>query len=351
MVLVGIGVHERPGIPYSALSDIRRCGKILLDSYTSPLASNVVRELERVLGRGVKLARRSLLEDPVRVVRLAEREGLAILVPGDVFVATTHEVLRQEAVRRGLEVRVWFSSSIINAALGVLGLHTYKLGFIGTVVRGGPAVVNRVYMGVNRALLNGQHSVILLEYDAERGYYMKPSEALSILLDAEANWRTQTFSEDRVVVIASRVGWSTQRVEVARVVDVVGKDHGDPPHVVVVPGKLHYTEKESLQLLFKADQALLEKAGDLPSPLLKRLAVNAIRKTRSALPRFSEALRKLGKKPGLDFNRLLENVDSYVNDAEKFINEGNYEMALAEAGYAEGLLDSLRLLGLVGVEW
>ena len=353
LVFVGLGIYDKPGIPMSAISDIIKCRRVLLDSYTSPINEELVAEIKKTLGRDIELADRSLLEDPVRVVDMARNGGVAILVPGDVFVATTHETLRQEAARRGVEVRTWFSSSIVNAALEYLGLHVYKIGFVGTIVRGGPSAASRVYFGVSRALLNGQHSVVLLEYNASEGYHVSPNEALRTMLEAEKTWGMSTFNPDRVVIIVSRLGWRTQQVDVTTVNEALEKSYGDPPHTIVVPGKLHYTERESLAVLFNADTGLIERAGVLPLSRIERAVINAIRKTREALPRFRASLKNQSVEKRLEkgVRDLLENVECYLDDAERFLKEGYVELALAEAGYAEGLLDSLRLLGLANVKW
>ena len=43
------------------------------------------------------------------------------------------------------------------------------------------------------------------------------------------------------------------------------------------------------------------------------------------------------------FKIILENAELYVNDAEKFLEEGQDEVAILSIGYADGLVDALRL--------
>lgn len=40
---------------------------------------------------------------------------------------------------------------------------------------------------------------------------------------------------------------------------------------------------------------------------------------------------------------ILENTELYVQDAEKFLEEGQDEVAILSIGYADGLVDALRL--------
>ena len=51
------------------------------------------------------------------------------------------------------------------------------------------------------------------------------------------------------------------------------------------------------------------------------------------------------------FKELIENVELYIKDAEKYIEENNWFTALCCIAYAEGLLDSLRFLKILDIEW
>ena len=48
----------------------------------------------------------------------------------------------------------------------------------------------------------------------------------------------------------------------------------------------------------------------------------------------------------MDYTTLFENIECYISDAERFLNQGRDELAILSIGYAEGLLDSLRLLSI-----
>lgn len=346
LIFVGLGIHGALGLPFGAIGDLRSCDRLLLDSYTNPIdAAAALRDLSGILDRDdITLADRGMLEDIPGIVSLASGGCLGILVPGDVFVATTHEAIRQEALRRGVPVKVWHSSSIVTAALERVGLHLYKLGFVGTLVKGPPQTSYRVYFGVNRALLNGQHSVILLEYDASTGDYMDVGEASKLLIDAERSWRMGTFSDNRPMLVFSRLYGEGESMSLVRLSEAGSREFGGPPYTLVVPGPLHYSEEESLRLVL--GEELLKDVGFRPLSPCERAARSAIDKTRAALPRFRTAL-----KGDTRTSELLENVECYMGDAERFLVEGRVELAVAEASYAEGLLDALRLLGFADVSW
>jgi len=44
-----------------------------------------------------------------------------------------------------------------------------------------------------------------------------------------------------------------------------------------------------------------------------------------------------------EFHGILENAELYVQDAEKFLEDGQEEVAILSIGYADGLVDALRL--------
>jgi len=48
---------------------------------------------------------------------------------------------------------------------------------------------------------------------------------------------------------------------------------------------------------------------------------------------------------------LLENVECYLSDSERFLNQGKEELAILSIGYAEGLLDSLRYTHGIELNW
>jgi len=54
---------------------------------------------------------------------------------------------------------------------------------------------------------------------------------------------------------------------------------------------------------------------------------------------------------GLTLDRLLDAVRRYVEDADYYLGTGDCDTALVSVSYAEGLLDSLKYLGLTEPRW
>ncbi len=55
--------------------------------------------------------------------------------------------------------------------------------------------------------------------------------------------------------------------------------------------------------------------------------------------------------PDLDYYRLKDAVERYLTDAEYYLSKGDVETALVAVSYAEGLLDSLKYLGVIELQW
>jgi len=51
-----------------------------------------------------------------------------------------------------------------------------------------------------------------------------------------------------------------------------------------------------------------------------------------------------------EVRKMMEHATNYLNDAEYYRTE-NPPVALASVSYAEGILDALKLMGLVDFEW
>ena len=64
------------------------------------------------------------------------------------------------------------------------------------------------------------------------------------------------------------------------------------------------------------------------------------------VPMVREALREISSyfKDSKEFQKILENAELYIQDAEKFLEEGKDEVAILSIGYADGLVDSLRMV-------
>ncbi len=343
---VGLGLHGEKGIPLFAEELIRRADFLYIETYTSPVEPGIEDRVAKVLGVSVRKASREFIEDGRLILEQARQGNVVILVPGDPMIATTHTELRIRAARLGIEARVVHNSSIISAIPGETGLHIYNFGKTVTLTEGGPSVPISVYHAVHQNLLLGMHTTILLEYDSSRNFSVVPSDAFKRLLEAENDFGYNVFAPETLGIVTSRIGWEDQQIIGGKISGIQTMNFGGPPHAIVIPGKLHFSETDALKALLKIPEDQIRDN----SSMVKRLAVSMVTKyldkTRSAL---SDARSRASTLTGL--HDLFENVELYLSDAERFLNQGQFELAILSVGYAEGLLDSLRLTGQMQINW
>lgn len=74
---------------------------------------------------------------------------------------------------------------------------------------------------------------------------------------------------------------------------------------------------------------------------------------RSAKIAFREIEKKAQKKKSREKKVLevLQSASRYLEDAQFYRAQKNFETALTSVAYCEGLLDTLRILGLVEFQW
>ena len=348
LALIGLGVQEADGIPFGALEYLRKCDHLYADSYTSPWPEGLLGKVSGLIGKEPATATRTLLEDGRRLLEESSKGETAVLCVGDPLVATTHMALRLRALKSGVRVKVLYSSGILNVVFGETGLHPYKLGRVITLVRSTPAALGSVYSAAKETLGLGLHVLLLMEYSHDEGFDLKPAEGLRMLREVEASYKLGVFPDDRLIIVASRLGWADQSVIAGRLGDLLGKDFGRPPHSILVPGSLHYTESDALAELSGSDPGALSSCKVALVPPSRTIVERTVTKTVAAL----KVAKELAAQPSMpDLSSVFENVEAYLSDADRFLLDGKPELALVEAGYAEGLLDSLRLQGILKMTW
>ena len=121
-------------------------------------------------------------------------------------------------------------------------------------------------------------------------------------------------------------------------------DFGVPPHSIIVPGNLHFTEVEAIAAIFGIDPKGIHSNSDGVKRTAQTLVSKYVAKTKRAL----ESVRR---RLGPEYYALFENVELYTKDSETFLANGEDELAMLSIGYAEGLLDSLNFTGVTKLEW
>lgn len=331
---VGMGVAGPQSMPAGALELLRAADAVYLESFTSPVGGADVEEIRRMAGGRFIEARRWQVEDG-RAILDDARDGTAVLLSyGDPYVATTHIELRTRALGEGIAARCIHAASAPVAAVGECGLHHYKVGRTATVMAD-PASHATPCRTVSKNLAGGNHSVLLLEYDEEGGFFLDPAEAIRGLLGAEGGLGRGTVTGRTYVIVASRVGLEGQGIVAGSADSMAGHGFGGPPHTVIIPAEMHFTESEALaSVATQLDAPPGSWPGDVPAQMVGRYA-----------PMVREALEEVRPRCAgrPELAPVLENAGLYVRDAERFLEEGRGEVAVLSIGYADGLVDALRM--------
>lgn len=336
IVFIGAGLGCFEGMSLEAVKAVKECDVIYLDTYTSIWSADFVEKLGEICSRLV-LADRKLLEDYVhKIVDEARKKEVGIVVPGDPFVATTHSAIRTLAHRKNVPVKIIHGTSVFSSAISMSGLHIYKFGKTVTVPKTRDVIqLKQVLKIIEDNLSLGLHSLVLLD-TAEGG--LSVSEALELLSEASIQFGVKWFSKDHLAVAIARLGFPDSKIIAGTVRKIIETPLPPPPHCVIFPSKLHFSEKEAI--LTYADHLAVEEAT-LVNPLENRFG-KYIQKCR----RIVGELYEQG-----ELAEYIKYVSSYVDDAERFMRDGNWVDALLAIGYAEGLLDGLRLMKRVDFDW
>ncbi len=246
-MFIGLGLHDEKGITLRGLEEARAADVIFAEFYTSALSGATPEALESLVGKPIRRLNREQVETAVEILAAAKDRRVALLVAGDPMVATTHVDLRLRAAAAGIATRVVHGVSIQGAAAGALGLQAYKFGRTTTVPFPSPGFhPTSPLEPIRENRRSGLHSLVLLDLRDDRTF-LDPKDAMASLLNMAKASAAAEFGPQTLVCVLSRVGSLDMRIVSGPVADVMARDLGPPPHCIVVPGTLHFLEKDALE--------------------------------------------------------------------------------------------------------
>jgi len=342
LLLVGFGIHVYKGLSAKALEVLNSVNTIYVEKYTSPMPDPDIDALKSALNKEVKIVPRWFVEDGREILESAKNNDVALVVYGDPLIATTHLELRVRAEKNGIKSRVLHASSSITSIIGECGLHMYKIGRIITLVSEAQAIAS-IYYTIYSNLIGGNHTLILLEYNQENDFFLKPNDAFNMLLDCEKDQKHEVISEDTFAIVASRIGIDDQKIISGRIGSLLQHDFGVPPHSIIITGSLHFTEIDALKVLTKMFDEPVDNSKGI-TKIAEQMVQKYVPKAKRALEQAMNLVK--GDK---NFSEIFENAEYYISDAERFLKQGKLELAVLSIGYAEGLIDAIRFLKGVNI--
>jgi diphthine synthase len=343
LTFVGLGLGPK-GVSLEGVEELKSADVAYLEYYTSPHEPSLLKELETVVGKRLTIVDRSFVEDGSKILEEASTKKVAIAVQGDPMIATTHGELRARAARAGVETRIVHGATIASAAASESGLHYYKFSKTVTVTRETVGKLTQVYHTLHQNLLEGAHTLLLLEYDVDSGEGVSPADAIAGLLLAEGNFKRGVVGDATFAIVISRLGRADRSLAAGDLAGLARRDYGQPPHSVIIPGRLHFTETEALAAIFGTDSSKIRSNSDGVLRTAQTLVPKYVAKTRRALDSVKQKL-------GPQYGAVIENAELYMRDAENFLANSQDELAMLSIGYAEGLIDSLSFAGVAKIDW
>ncbi len=245
LYLIGLGLNPKE-LTLEGLEALKACKKVYLEDYTSKYSEGTLNDLEKTIGKTVIPLKRTETEEERPFLNFP-KENVALCIIGNITSATTHQEILSEAQAKGIKVKLIPGISILSVIPMLTGLQEYKFGRTVSIVR--PEKNYNPTSFFDYFLENqkiGLHTVLLLDIKREENYFMSPSEAAQILLEI-AKEKGQKL--DKVIVISNAMG-KNQSVEYCTAERIAKKKYPTSSiSCLIIPGKLHDSEKEFLEKL------------------------------------------------------------------------------------------------------
>ena len=333
---VGLGISGAKSIPHEALEVLSKADIVYLEQFTSPIGKSDLSKIKKMTNGEFKAAKRWLVEDGNEILKKAKRKKVVLLSYGDPYIATTHIELRTRAIQEKIKTYSIHASSSLTSMIGECGLQFYKVGKIATIMSEMNSLTTPYYV-IYKNIIEGNHTVLLLEYNQDKDFFLNPKDALLGLIETEKGQKRNVIDYSTYAIVASRIGFKDQSIISGKISSLKKINFGKPPHTVIIPGRLHFTESDALKKLGNCIDEPFDN-----SDKTKKISVQMMKKY---VPMVKEALEEVEPhyKGQKEFQTILENARLYIQDAQTFLEDGQDEVAILSIGYADGLVDALRL--------
>ena len=225
LYLIGIGLGNEKSISVEGSEIIKKCDKVYLENYTSKI--NMKDNFEKV-GREF-VENFNVLE--------AKDKDVAFLIIGDVFSATTHISLFNEAKDNDVDVKVINNASILTA-VGITGLILYNFGKVASIPFDNKNVEGPIRILNDNQMIN-THTLFLLDLNPAENKYLRIKEGVKYLEKRGVNTK---------IIACARLGSKDFKIKYGNMEEIKKEDFKEGPYCFIVPSKeLHFVEGEALE--------------------------------------------------------------------------------------------------------
>ena len=253
LFFIGMGLSGLKSCTLETLDILTNIDKVFIEQYTNFVPREIPPLLKQIKPKITIVSRKDLEDDDQLFLENIKGKSAAILIPGDPFIATTHNSLRIAAIKRGFKCRIIHNSSIITAAASVSGLSAYRFGRTVTC----PFPHNASEFPYKVIKLNkqiGAHTLVLLDIDLITGEFLAVNEGISILLELEEKRKENVFIKTDLLVGLAHIGTEREVISAGaadKVTTLAWGKIGPPQALIVCAEALHFTEEETVKTLWK----------------------------------------------------------------------------------------------------
>lgn len=233
LYLIGLGLNEK-SISKEGLEAISKCKKIYLEGYTIDFPYSI-KDLEKNIKKRVEVLDRNGVEGSL-LVKEGKKKDVYLLIYGSPLFATTHMTLVNDCKKAKVKVKIIYNAGVFDA-VAETGLQLYKFGKISSM----PAWTNDYKPDsfldyVKENISNEAHSLILIDIGLN---FNKALEQLEI--SAENKKLRLNY-----IIVCSRLGNDDSKILYGKVGDLKKKKIKNP-YCFIIPGKMHFMEKEVVE--------------------------------------------------------------------------------------------------------
>ncbi len=259
IIFIGLGLFDEKDISLKGLDAAISCDFLFAEFYTARLSGTTPGKIKDLMGKTVEILDRDEMERGDAIIKAARQNKVGVLVAGDPMTATTHISLKLQAKKHGIKTRIIHGASIISSAPGLSGLHIYKFGRTTSI----PFPKENYfptspYDAIKKNLGNDLHTLILLDIDECVEKYMRANQALKLLLEMEDEKKEGVISKDTLVCVLGSVGSDEPVVRAGYLSNLLEENFGEGLHCLIIPGKLHFMEAETLVEFAGAPREILD---------------------------------------------------------------------------------------------
>ncbi len=248
--IIGLGLRGVKSLTLEEFDVLKNSDIIYFETYTSVSPENTLNYLNIITGKKVIGADRNFMENTNGIIENSSKKNVSLIVTGDALSATTHNEIREEALKNSIDVKIYENASIITAFVSKTGLFNYKFGQIVSI----PYIHENffplsVYDKIYNNYENKMHTLLLL--DLKDNKTMDPYYGIQILSYMENKKNKNLINDNTKIIIGTKIASTDEQIIYTDVGTAIKNKISGSPASIILPSELNDKEKEFINLFCK----------------------------------------------------------------------------------------------------